>query len=168
MKNIFKTLGVQSVMLGITMMAALTGCSTNLLETKSKPQIDRIYEATSSTTEDALATVQIYNAAVLSVAEVCADPATPLAPCEVAEKAVNGTEGAVTLTADLLAEALSWKEVYQTWQGEKDGEAYDRVLTAFQAATAQALTSWTQTKPRIEASLAVIGRVERPVALPAE
>lgn len=146
-------------------LGTCAGCQgTSIIETQSQPEIERIFEATDTTLEDALAFIDVYNAGVLSVAEVCADEATPEAGCSVAEKVSNATEGAVAASAELLGEALDWKDIYQDWDGAREGDAYTAMLAAMQASGSQAITTWTRTKPRIEASLKIIGKVDRPAA----
>ena len=148
-------------MLAITMLAVLAGCATGFLETKSGDQIARVYEATQSPIEDGLATLEIYNAGIPAANEVCADPETPLKPCEAALAAVNATEGAASIAANLWGEAEAWRVIYVEWQGSKEDPAFLRTQTAFNPATTRAVTAWLETKLRIERSIATFGKVGR-------
>ena len=114
-------------------LGTCAGCQgTSIIETQSQPEIERIFEATDTTLEDALAFIDVYNA--------------------------------VAASAELLGEALDWKDIYQDWDGAREGDAYTAMLAAMQASGSQAITTWTRTKPRIEASLKIIGKVDRPAA----
>lgn len=132
-------------------VTACAACAGNPF-TETQGAVSEVYAATSTVDQDALATIEIYNALQDTATAECARPETPLELCEALEAVFDQTSARVALAAEAWASVMAYRIIIADLQASENPEAA-ALIGAAQAALAQALADWVALKPKIEHAL---------------